>query len=603
MTLSSIANVAESKRGRSQARTGRTVAQVDPLRSADMLQRTFGNQHLVRQFAQHAPATSHIQRTDDEEDEKKDGGFVDPLERARNMPLMLTDRPWSEIEKERDPAYQLMFGEDKSGLPKLDMSQLPITMEPEPEPEPEETVMDKVNRESKTLMLTDRPWKEIQKEQRRVRQQKKRAERSAKKRSEAKPPDPKKPRPSPVNDFHQQMMARIKAIRGMEGSEHFSKDIAELEHGQLRGYHKSSDTDKPTKKGETESFASGVEKKISIKVREKTSLSLLKPRKEVIVNIRKKIAEAMDEGNSTSTQRDKEFFRESGEEKLIDDGIPLAQGLRDKVNARVRAINDMTSELESSKQDSEATALKAEAMQTVPEDAEIDNYSTVTTPLQANARKVSNPAQLKIAKKAFVETYSADPHKARPHVIQYLVKKVQNRNPVTRTEADVLVMQQVNAQRSIPKAVWIRDILGYQENKKWNPGNTLYLRGRNQVRGEDTHVSVFRGTIIAGGEVPVNPPATATSIRDIFFASSVNRLEASHLTMEVDVPGSTRNPHVYRGGPADTARIVAEFGAPNAVAVENEMRAELAAELLRAEGVIQTIIDQKGSDFWPDLPT
>jgi hypothetical protein len=70
-----------------------------------------------------------------------------------SQPLMLTDRPWSEIEKERSPVRKLLQSERPS-LPQMPMPNMPNPIQIPPQSP----------RSNEPLMLTDKPWSEMEKE-------------------------------------------------------------------------------------------------------------------------------------------------------------------------------------------------------------------------------------------------------------------------------------------------------------------------------------------------------------------------------------------------------------------------------------------------------
>ena len=519
---------------------------------------------------------------------------VEPrIQRNGNGPLLLTDRPWEEIEKERNPARKLFLGEDKSGLPKPDFSQLPIKLQM-PVEEPEPAPVDPLTRaRNMPLLLYDR------KTSRRIHQREKRAEKSAAKRLAAanQPAVPKPQKTNPTQQFYQSMQARLKSIRSMQGAEDFSKEIAELEHGTFMGAVQKGETRQDPGRNAVSGAAGALEGRITIKAREKAAHGLLTPRKQTTIATRNKLRTIVDKLDQAGVQRDKEFFRASGEEATINTKRGELEALRVKAVARLQSINNALAGIQGSTQDSPAAADVAEAAVNVPVDAELDGADPDIAVAETAWTTVTHQGHVRAAKDALIDGYKApDPRLMRPHVAEYLKLKLRFNMNITRTAAENLANTQLAQQKNIPKAVWMKAVLGYEENKKWNPNNTLYLRPVADVRGFHAHVSVFRGTIVAGGNVPV--PQPAATIRDIFFASSADPMQASHLTLEIAEAGSPLNPHVYRGGPSDWGRINTEFGV-NAVAAELDMRNELAAELAAALVRIQTAVNDEGIDEWP----
>lgn len=583
-------------------------AAMSPVSEGALVQRTFGNAYLGRRARISAAGMGVIQREEDEDETEGEGGKKEGGEKqssqeppvqqppVQQAPLMLTDRPWSEIEKERDPAYQLMFGEDKSGLPKTQIGSMPITLPQPEEEEPEETIQERIERESNTLRLTDRPWREIQGEQRRERQRRKRAEASAKRRAEAPEQGPRPQRTNEVDTFYKQMIARLNTMRGIAASSHYVPELADIEHRQLSRKEGKIYTD--SGRNEIDANATALHGKITIRERENVVKLVLMPKKQTTARAVARLKAAISSATDKGVEPFKDYFTTSGEKATIDTNKPRAEALRTRAEARNNQLAQVISDLGNSDQTSPAAASAAESAQDHADDADIGNYATITDPLVEAIGKVQDQGRRRDAKLAYIDAKAVTLH-LRDHVRDYVKNKVKFVNERTVADTDALINQQHTSQRNIPKKLWMTDIFGYTQNDRWDPTNPLYLRACKDVEGFKTHMSIFRRTIDADGLTSVAPPANETTIRDAFFKTSSDVMEASHITMEIGGPGDARNPHFYRGGPNGMGRLKTQFGNARWASVKDKLKAEFDAELLRAKNAAKDAIDAGGIDTWP----
>lgn len=618
-------------------RASESAAHQTPPSTAGVLQHTFGNRALARIALVNSSSTNRIQRgfedgKDDDEKEngsaKGDGSKGDAqgeeeereetvMERIgrESKTLRLTDRPWEEIERERDPMrkfFRNMIMQHHSRLQPNPFASVLGGTRPPPPPQP--------------LLLQDAAT--VERNKQRYRQQIKplrraKAKAKAKAKREASPtlnlPAAPKPPDTKASDFHNTFMQRIERLRNLPSGRDFTSQLSELayEKASSKGGKLRTDAGRLELTGFADTLEAQIketERKKQLKLREDAVAADLRNTQRDMTAAQAAIKQPVDKARNASTQLWKRYFRASGEEATLDAQLPIAVDLLDKVGIRIAALRDIQNRLAASTQASEALAVEADTQRAGPDDAAIAGHAATTTLLKDSANTIGNYGNVTNKKRAMVDTFAAA-NQMLPHVKNYVSREILPVQNIAYRDAKQLMRNKLHEQKNIPNRIWLKNIFDYVESPRHrDPSNPVFIHKIPDIDGVHAHASIFKDTIVSAGTVSILPPNTADSIRDIFFRSSGSVMQAAHITMEVAEHGSPRNPHCYRGGPTQTDRLQAYYHGAKQVpygtpavptdkwrVVEAEMRSRLAAEETRIRDAANAVINNHGTADWPKI--
>lgn len=562
---------------------------------AMLLQRTIGNQAVGR-LLQRAP-TPVVQRVGEDDEE------LPPMP-SSSGPLLLTDRPWEQIERERNPLHQMarqeVFGEDRSGLPRPTLPQAPIQIEGvhlnsrgKLEETPKEPELPPMPSADGPLLLTDKPWKEIV-------GPRLRAER--KKRRDADRDD----RAEERTQFLESIRRRVAAVRAL--GEHSETEAAEGLEGRFskpqavqglgdRNVRNSVDSElaqiegPATAKSSTRKEAAEVVQRIRLKT---TRFS------EIV----KAIGAALVATEGATFDKTLSFFDDPGGEKeVVTNNRALLTAARLKARGRMAVLKPWVDGVNDPTDPTEVGLAKAAEVS--PDDAEVEAAPTKVEEIGKAAGKARDFSAVKKRKEDLIATYKLAPYKLLPHVGDWLLRKYLMLESTDKTGLTAEILKKLSDQRNVPKRVFLKDVLGYTLVER--PKGRLYLRHVQSLEvtkaGKkstyEVHISVFADTVTAGTQdVSVE---TKEDITDTLLAANTDRMRAAHVTLELFPQAEyKRNPHWYRGGPWDQKDLAVKADdAPNDV--RDTLADRMDDEIDRTKDEVEDVITAGGSPAWPEL--
>jgi hypothetical protein len=557
------------------------------------LQRTIGNQAVGRLLAHTAAPV--IQRNGNENEEEKP-----PLTAASSpsAPLLLTDRPWEQIERERNPLHKMareqVFGENHSDLPKPRKPDGPITLEGihltnsgkvAPNPEPLNIPMPV----QQPLALTDRPWSQIVSEKRKAKREEKRGERKGKR-----------------DQFLAEIKQQVEAIRKQGSTE--DRERAERLLAQAESEQGQSGMGDAGARLKLKGKLTTMQQKIQTRGNSSAVSERLWAKARRYEQIKKRLRLTLPRFAQATFLAHIDYFDGPGDAKqVVDANLPTAQQAALDAEARRSELDSAVRRLDN-RTDNQTALTAAEALETKPVDATIDGAPGLIDTLTQAYDTAINSGQRRSRKETLLDTYLHVPHKLMPHVRDWIKKKYSFDEGIKKVDFVKQITSKLQAQRRIPKRVMLKDVMGYDLVER--PKGRLYLRHVAPItlsngaatKAYEVHISVFANAV-QQGEIDISDAAnTKQAVASKLLAANAGNYNLSaHATLELfEQADFKKNPHYYLPGTFEPRQLHQKSTDP-ANSVSNLMSQRLATESTRLENEAETLINAGGTAAWPEL--